>query len=161
RFPGVRKMKRTYLAAAAALSMAGSAHAQMQMPQFSGPYGELGYSWMKVDGLGTTGRPAMLRGILGIGFHPNFAAEALLGGGVVDDDRNVNVNGNTVNANFKVKSVFGLYLKPRYLSNQFEVYGRLGWAQTKVDVEARPSGLTDNVSENDFSWGLGANYYFN
>jgi hypothetical protein len=45
--------------------------------------------------------------------------------------------------------------------NQFELFARLGWAHTKVNVEARPSGLNATQSDDDFSWGIGANYRFN
>ena len=156
-------MKRMTTAAAAAfLMLGGSAQAQM-IPAFStsGLYGELGYTFLKVDGLGTSGRPGAIRGLLGYEFHPMLAVEGFFGGGVQDDDRNIVVNGISNNVSFDAKSMYGIWLRPKYAMNQFELFARLGWAHTKVNVEARPSGLNATQSDDDFSWGIGANYRFN
>jgi opacity protein-like surface antigen len=38
------------------------------------------------------------------------------------------------------------------------LFGRFGWAHTKVKAEG---GLASSESQDDFAWGLGANYRFN
>ena len=58
-------MKRIAIAAAVAfLVLGGTAQAQT-MPQLSksGLYGELGYTWFKIDAAGTSARPSGIRGV--------------------------------------------------------------------------------------------------
>lgn len=138
-------MQRIAIAAAAALLMLGTAHAQQRSPL----YGELGYSFqtIKADG-GFKANPQALRGIVGYNFHPNFAGEAMLQFGTSsDEDQGVDV---------KVDNAFGVFVKPKYDFGNIEAFGRLGWARTKVKVSGSGS-----ESENDFAWGLGVNYSFN
>ncbi|MBC5784774.1 porin family protein [Ramlibacter sp. USB13] len=156
-------MKRLTLAAAAALVAMGSAHAQMMMPSASQVYGELGYTWLKIDAAGTSGRPSAIRGILGWEFHPMFAGEFMLAGGVNDDNKGVSVNGVPTNVEFELKNMYGLFLKPRYLVQQAELFARLGYAHTKVRAASTNNNLIQgqDQSDNDFAWGIGANYRFN
>ena len=155
-------MKRTILAAAAAFLAAGGAHAQMAMPAASAFYGELGYTWLKIDAAGTSARPGAIRGVLGYDFHPYFAGEFMLAGGVTDDTKDGNVNGVPTTVDVDFKNMYGLFLKPRYVYQQAEFFGRLGYAHTKVKVRSTNNNLVDsNQSDNDFAWGLGLNYRFN
>jgi outer membrane autotransporter protein len=154
-------MKRLAIAAAAALALLGGAHAQ-QMP--AGLYGELGYTWLQVDGgNGIKVNPDAIRGILGWDFHPFFAVEGMLAGGVRDDSTNVTVLGFPTNVNIKLENTYGIYLKPKYDFNQWQAFARLGWARTKLRTEVNFAGATSSSSnsDDDFSWGLGANYRFN
>ena len=155
-------MKRLAIAAAAALAMLGSAHAQ----KFStaNAYGELGWTFLKIDGGDFSVRPSAIRGILGYDFHPYLGAELMLMGGVNDDDTTVSVLGVPTNVNIKLQNSYGLYLKPKYTwNNQVELFARLGWARSKVKTSVSALGLTGSGSDSDddFSWGLGANYMFN
>src|SRR5205085_4022733 len=94
RTKGQEQMKRTILAAAAALLAVGGAHAQM-MPPYStaNVYGELGYTWLKIDAAGTSSRPDAIRGIIGYDAHPYGAIEFMPAGGVNDDNKNGTVTG--------------------------------------------------------------------
>lgn len=155
-------MKRIAIAAAAALAMLGSAQAQ----QFNraNAYGELGVTFLDIDAGSFDVNPMAIRGILGYDFHPFIGAELMLMGGVTDDDADTTVLGVPTNVNVKLRYAAGLYVKPKYsFNNQFEVFGRLGWAKSKVRVEANALGLSasDTESDDDFSWGLGLNYNVN
>ena len=144
-------MKRIAIAAAAALLMIGSAQAQ-QARTASPLYGELGYSFLNVKE-STTGfdaTPQALRGIIGYNFHPYFAGEAMLSIGTSSD--------SDLGVDAKVKNAFGLFIKPKYDINNFEVFGRLGWARTKVSVSV--PGFSGEGSDNDFAYGVGVNYNF-
>jgi opacity protein-like surface antigen len=146
-------------AAAAILALAGAAQAQQSSPW----YGELGYTWLKMDAVGTSARPQGIRGIIGWDFHPNFALEGMAAGGVSSDTRNVDAGGGVMTPiNFKLTSMYGIYIKPKYEMNQFELFGRLGYAHVnaKATSSAFPS-LSTSQGDNDFSWGIGANYHFN
>ena len=60
-------------------------------------------------------------------------------------------------AKAKLKSATGVFFKPKYaLNSQFEVFGRLGWASTKLKFSNANASAED--SGNDFAWGLGASY---
>ena len=138
-------MKRFAIAAAAALLLAGNAQAQ-SAPAW---YGELGYTFLKIDAGGTSFRPGAIRGLLGYAFHPMFAVEGMLAGGVSDDTKNT-----PVPVTLKMNSMYGIFVRPRYVYQTFEGFARIGWAHTDVDFR----NVSD--SDSDFAWGLGANWYF-
>jgi len=142
-------MKRILVAAAAALTMLGTAQAQQRSPL----YGELGYSFLQIkeSSTGFDATPQALRGIIGYNFHPYFAGEAMLAVGTSSDsDRGVDA---------KVKSAVGLFVKPKYdFNNNFEVFGRLGWARTKARFSV--PGFSADGSDSDFAYGVGVNYSF-
>jgi outer membrane autotransporter protein len=50
-------------------------------------------------------------------------------------------------------------VKPKYDINNFELFGRLGWARTKVNVSG--PGVDASGTGNDFAYGVGVNYNFN
>ena len=145
-------MKRMTIAAAAAFLLIGAAQAQ-PVRGASPWYGELGYSFLTVKE-STTGfdaNPQALRGFIGYNFHPYFAGELmLLGGTASDSDRGVDA---------KVKYSYGIFLKPKYNYNNFELFGRLGWARTKSEISI--PGFSASGSDNDFAYGVGVNYNFN
>jgi opacity protein-like surface antigen len=145
-------MKRIAIAAAAALVMAGAAQAQQRTPA-SPWYGELGYSFLQVkeSSTGFDATPQALRGIIGYNFHPYFAGEAMLSLGTSSD--------SDLGVDAKVKHAYGLFIKPKYDFNNFEVFGRLGWARTKVDVSV--PGFSASGSDSDFAYGVGVNFNFN
>src|SRR5213592_518927 len=155
-------MKHMVTAAAAAL-LAMGAHAQT-MPAYStsNVYGELGYTWMKIDAAGTSARPTALRGILGYDAHPYGAVEFMLAGGIGDDDKNGTVNGVPTSVNVDLKQMYGIFVRPKYQYQSVEGFFRLGWAHTKVNVRSTNNNLVDSSqSDNDFAWGLGLNFRFN
>lgn len=145
-------MKRIVIAAAAAsLALGAAAQAQLQ-PQQTPLYGELGYTFLRHDsGLGFRANPQALRGIVGYNFHPNFAVEGMAAFGTSDDSD----NGFTS----KLRHQYGVFAKPKYAFDNFEVFGRVGWVQSKIRTSSAAGTVSD--SEGDFAWGLGANYNIN
>jgi outer membrane autotransporter protein len=135
------------VAAAASLVLLGTAQAQVRAPL----YGELGYSFLDVENFGQDANPQALRGIIGYGFHPFLAVEGMAAFGTSGDNAGLQ--------DLKLRSAFGLYAKPRYQINNFEVFARLGWAHTQVRANLPGRSTTDK--DDDFSWGVGANYHFN
>ena len=151
-------MKLLAVAAASALLMLGTA---AQAQQKSPLYGELGYSFIKFDdGNGGNSRPGVLRGILGYDFHPMFAVEGLVGFGIQDDDTTNVINGTPVRIDYDVKHIWGVYGKAKYNYQNWEFYGRLGFADTKIDGEAVGIARADD-SDTDLSYGVGVNFNFN
>jgi opacity protein-like surface antigen len=157
-------------AASAVLTLGTSAYAQQsssQIPFYAPPpnpvYGELGYTFLKIeDGLGGNARPGALRGLLGYSFHPTFALEGLGAFGIDDDDTTNVVGGVPVRIDYDLKNIWGAYIKPRYTYLNWEVFGRLGYAWTKVggNATAGPFAASASDSDGDFSYGLGLNYNF-
>ena len=145
-------MKRIAIAAAAAFLAWGSAQAQQQ-PTRQGPfYGELGYSFLRHDsGLGFRANPQALRGIIGYNLHPNLAVEGMAAFGTRDD--------NDQGFNSKIRHQYGVFAKPKYAIDNFEVFGRLGWVQSKLRTTSAAG--TVHESGGDFAWGVGANYNIN
>jgi hypothetical protein len=142
------------IAASVALLFAGAAQAQtgFRAPSGTSPlYGELGYTWMKfkVEG-GPDFDTGFVRGIIGYDFHPGFAGELMVAGGTQKDTH----FGTTVDP----RSAVGIYLKPKANFGNIEVYGRLGW--TQVRIRASDATGTESGKDNDFSYGLGANFAF-
>ena len=157
-------MKRIAIAAATALLVLGGTAQAQTMPQLSksGLYGELGYTWFKIDAAGTSARPSGIRGVLGYDFHPYFAGEFMVAGGVSDDSKNGSVNGVPTTVDVDMRNMYGLFVKPKYNWNQVELFGRLGYAHTRVKVKSTNNNLVDtNQSDNDFAYGIGLNYRFN
>ena len=152
-------MKLLAVAAASAILMLGTAaHAQQKSPL----YGELGYTFMKFeDGFGGNARPGVLRGILGYDFHPNFAVEGMAGFGIQDDDTTNVINGQSVRIDYDVQHIWGIYGKAKYNYQNWEFYGRLGFADSKIDAEAPAFAVRADDSDTDISYGLGVNYHFN
>lgn len=132
-------------AAIAALTLA-AAGAQAQL------YGELGYSALDVEGSGTSVNLGALTGIVGYDLHPNLAVEGMLAFGVNDDK----IGG----AKVELEHSYGLFAKPRImLSPNFELFGRLGYVESKLKASAPGyRSLTD--TDGDWAYGLGGNYYF-
>ena len=132
-------------AAIAALTLA-AAGAQAQI------YGELGYSALDIEGSGTSVNLGALSGIIGYDLHPNLAVEGMLAFGVNDDK----IGG----AKVELEHSYGLFAKPRImLSPNFELFGRLGYVESKLKASAPGyRSLTD--TDGDWAYGLGGNYYF-
>jgi opacity protein-like surface antigen len=152
-------MKLLAVAAATAILMFGTAAQAQQKSPF---YAEAGYTFMKIDDPdGGNTRPGNIRLIGGYDFHPNFALEGLAAWSVNDDTQTV--PGGTVK--LKVSDVYGVYGKAKYNYQNFEFFGRAGFARTKVKFEERfTSGLaagSGSDSDSDFSYGVGVNYQIN
>jgi opacity protein-like surface antigen len=144
---------------AALLLTLGSAQAQQMPPMtWSAAYAELGYTFLKIDAFGTSFRPGAIRGIFGYDFHPNLAIEGMAAGGVNEDDKNLTIGGVPANVEAKMDYMYGIWLKPKYLYQQSELFARVGWAHTKAELTR--AGVSRSESQDDFAWGLGANFRF-
>ncbi len=98
--------------------------------------------------------PYAFSGVLGYEVSPNLAVEGLLSVGVKDDS--ITEQGYKVNVG--LSNAMGVFLKPKVmLSNEFEVFGRVGYAQTKMKFSSTDGSAKDAGSA--FAYGLGANYY--
>jgi hypothetical protein len=165
---GIHDMKVASLLAVALLALVGTAQAQTMSPMgmMAGrSYAEIGYTYMDLrgntGGVGFSGHPGVLRGIFGYGFHPNFAAEGMLGFGVHNAD--INVAGGAIQGDAKIETTAGLFGKAKWETPQYEVFGRLGYAWTRVKTDIRTSTIavgstSDNL--NDVAYGVGANWKF-
>jgi opacity protein-like surface antigen len=154
-------MKLIAIAAASAMLMAGAAQAQTRPAATGTTYGELAYSALKISDSGIDLKPGMLRGIVGYNFHENFAVEGMLGFGVRKDDTTITYAGVPVNVSEDVRNIAGIYVKPKtMIGDSVEVFGRLGWAHTRVRATASASGVSasDTGSDSSVSYGVGANY---
>ena len=136
------------LAALAALALATSAaSAQTAKTDF---YGEVAFTstTYKASNLSGSWSPSALRGVVGMGFHENFAVEGMLLVGAADS--------SNLGVNLKLTSGAGLYLKPRAkLGDSVEVFARLGWANVNSKV-----GNID-TKDNGASYGLGGSFSLN
>ena len=148
------KLKLIPLAAsAAAVLCAGAVQAQQLAAPRTPWNAEIGYSWLDVreSSLGFHANPQAIRGIVGYSFHPNLAVEGMAAFGTHgDSDQGVDV---------KLRSAYGVFLKPKYDLGNFEVFGRVGYARTNARVSAL--GVSASGSDNDFAWGAGAAYNIN
>lgn len=54
--------------------------------------------------------------------------------------------------------MFGVYVKPRVTIDSFELFGRLGYADTRLKPTAGGFSAKETSSGSDWSYGLGANF---
>jgi outer membrane immunogenic protein len=104
-------------------------------------YAGAGYTNYDLDGAdvgGVTGR-------LGYRFHPNFAVEGEGTVGVQDDD-NAELDG--------AYGIYGVGILP--VSENFDVFGRVGYQQLKVDG----TGPIADVDDSGAAYGAGVNWRF-
>lgn len=145
------KMKKTLVFAAALLAFGGAYAQKSTLPV----YGEVGYSFIKIEDESDDIKLGALRGIAGIEVHPNVALEGMIGFGVKDE--NINILGTDVKV--KLERFYGLYVKPKLkVTNELELFARLGYAHSKVKASAL--GTSSSDSEGDASYGVGASYSF-
>ena len=132
------------IATAAAIGLA-AAGAQAQL------YGEIGYSAINVDVPHHSVNLGAISGIVGYGVHENLALEGFLAFGVNDD--------RIGTAKVELEHAYGVFAKPRVLlSPNFELYGRLGYVESKAKGSNSLGSLSD--SDGDWAYGIGGNYYF-
>jgi opacity protein-like surface antigen len=167
------RMKLIAIAAASALLVLGTAHAQQARSALSGGYAEIGYTQLKLSGEGAAdAKPGAIRGIVGYDVHPNFALEGMLAFGVRDDNASETFSTGfgpvTATGEIKLKHAFGLYVKPKFdLTDAVQVYGRVGYTRARFEASATATvpgvgtvSASDADSEGGASFGLGANFKF-
>lgn len=143
-------MKVSKLAAALFTVTALGAHAQ-SMPDHR-YYGEIGYTSMNYTEPGYPLSPAgVARIIVGAKLMENISLEGMAGFGV--SDGSLTISG--INVTGRVDSTVGIYSKYTLkLSDAFDLYGRIGFANTKLTVSVPGLSLSD--SGGDISYGIGA-----
>ena len=139
-------MKHTIKFAALALGLSSLTAAQAQQALYVGA--SVSRFDVSVDGL-SNAKPSAFSIKLGEQMNPNFAAELRFGKGLSTDS----ISG----ADLKVNTYYGIYAKGILpLTNEFSVYGLLGYSRGKVTV-TRP-GSSASGTDGDLSYGLGADY---
>lgn len=138
----MNKTTHTLLATATAFFALSSAHAQEAAPKL---YAEVGYTQMNArasDGVTSLKfSPKAVTGVFGYQFTPNMAVEGMLGFG----------------ADSKVKSAVGVFFKPSVaVSESIDLFGRLGWVHSELELSAAGVSMTDKGS--DLAYGVGANF---
>ena len=123
-------------------------------------YGEVGYTALtaKDTSSATTYKasPSALGVTVGYEVHKNVAVEAMGVFGISGD--NIKKNGTSTSDKFKVDSSYGVFVKPKaMLGENFEIFGRLGYMNTKVSNAGASS--SSSLTKSSLAYGLGANYY--
>lgn len=155
----MKKTTLSALAAATALFASASVHAQRAQTFNPSVYAEIGYTHSNVkisDGADTVKfSPGAVSGVFGYKFTPNLSVEGLLGLGMGKD--NITLNGVDSGVDGKVKSTFGVFLRPSFdINENVELFGRVGWVRSKVEISDSTSSA--NGSDTDFAYGIGANF---
>lgn len=150
-------MNLSQLAIAAAIAAASiPAQAQSVPAGGKGLYGEIGYTSLNYKGPVMSLSPmGAVRVILGYNLMENLAIDGMVAAGA--GDGSTTVSGVAVKG--RLDSGYGIYLKPKTkLSESIEVFGRLGYANTKSSATASVPGFTASASSSsdDFSYGVGA-----
>lgn len=148
-------MKLSKIMMATALSTAAATTAVTAQAQ--GVYGELGYTNARVqlkDANEAEDYP-LLRGIIGIELTKFLAIEGMAGIGL--NDKEHRFIGIPVKS--KIEHMYGVFVKPKLqLNDAFSIYGRAGYARSKVSVEA--IGQERSEPHSGFAFGAGATYNF-
>jgi opacity protein-like surface antigen len=140
------------LSVSALLATAAAAQAQVYV---EGAYAPLTF---KDSDSGLKAKPAALVGIVGYNLHPNLDVEGFLGLGVKKSE--LKENGVATGDNADMTSSIGGFLKPKtMLTDEIEVFARLGYAQSKL--KSTGIGESESSREGSFAYGLGGNYYMN
>ena len=115
-------------------------------------YVDIGYTMLTYTDSGTDFSPGAVRLIVGNNTSSNFGYEGMLGAGVASSSKTV----SPVSYKTTIPTFYGIYGKAfANLSNEVEVFGRLGWAG--FNREITPTRTTSN-SGSGFSYGVGAKF---
>lgn len=146
------------LATASATAVAQPTFGQAPNPNERLLYGELGFSQIELESDALPGYSSdndTVTAILGYKFHPNISGEVFLAGGL--DTEYVNYGGTRIGS--EVKNSYGIFVKPHMmLTDQVELFGRLGYLESELEVSVPGGSATD--SDGSFAYGAGVNYHF-
>lgn len=150
-------MKKTLfasLAAVAAFSFVGAAHAQGAEAPL---YFELGYSKLSVksSALSLKASPGAITGIAGYQVNENLSLEGLLAFGVGGSEAKINGAGSGVD--IKVGTGVGFFARASAnVTDDLQLFGRLGWQHSRLKLSDATGSESDSGS--DLAYGFGANY---
>lgn len=116
-------------------------------------YGEVGYTMLSYKEVGYKAEPGILRAVIGTEIHPNANLEAMLGFGITEGTTSI----RNVTVTSKVDRFWGLYVRPKVMiSPEVELFGRLGYASSKITVSVPGFALSDSGSS--LSYGAGVSF---
>jgi opacity protein-like surface antigen len=125
--------------------------------QAQGVYGELAYTNARVQlkDMNEAEDYPLLRGIVGFELNKFLAIEGMAGIGL--NNREDSILGIPIKS--KIEHTYGVFVKPKLQFNDaFSIYGRAGYARSKVSVEGL--GLERSETHSGFAYGAGATYNF-
>lgn len=152
-------MKKTLfasLAAVAAFSFVGAAHAQGADAPL---YFELGYSKLSVKGsvpgLAVKASPGVISGVAGYQINNNLSLEGLLAFGAGGSE--AKINGVASGMDIKIGSGVGFFARASAnVTDDLQLFGRLGWQHSRLKYSDSTGSESDSGS--DLAYGFGANY---
>ena len=116
-------------------------------------YGEIGYTLLDYKESGYSADPGILRAVIGAEVHPNVNLEGMVGMGITDGSTRV----GSITVKSEVDQFWGFYVKPKVaLTPDIELFGRLGFASSKISASVPGFSLSDSGSS--VSYGIGMNF---
>ena len=152
----MKKILFASLAATAAFSFVGAAHAEGAEAPL---YFELGYSKLSVKASDSDeslkASPGALIGLMGYQINNNFSLEGMLAFGVGGSE--AKINGVDSGLDTKVGTGVGFFARASTnLTDDLQVFGRLGWQHSRLKFSNATGSVSDSGS--DLAYGFGANY---
>lgn len=141
---------RNILLAATAISLF-AVPAMAQNSPFANSYGTIGYTQLD----GSDGDLGAITGRLGTKLNPNFGLEGEVSFGVDDDESSFAGVDTKVELEYDA-AAYGVAYLP--FSDQFELFGRLGYGTTEIKASAPGVSLTEDGES--WNYGAGAQYFF-
>lgn len=132
------------------VAYAGLASAQMKAPTTSSYYGEVGYAATSIGDSSVTFKPQLIRFVVGKDINQNLSVEGMFSPTIAKDGyRGVDIKAQT----------YGVYLKPKQeIAKDTEVFARLGWAKSQLDLSA--NGASRSLSDSSVAFGAGVQTQF-
>lgn len=148
-------MKKSIFGFVMALVMSSVASAQTPW------YGSVGLATLDYEEDFISGEASVtaISGALGVEFIPNLAGELRVGFGLNGDTLTFDDDGDLVDVDFDLDEFYGVYLRPQFKNENFQVYGLLGYINVGVTANAGGGDVSDDDSDVTFGGGVG--YVFN
>ncbi len=87
-----------------------------------------------------------------------LAIEGRLGLGVANDEKTVAISVLEPKVKTKLTRYYGLYLRPQYSQERFQVYGLLGLAGANIEMAIEDTNAYDSGEDSGLSYGLGVGF---
>lgn len=152
------------IAAVVAATVSPSAMAQ----SVGSVYGELAYTTVSIKDVSSTDlgtfKPTAGRFGVGTVVHDNLAIEGFLLQGLAKDSRSVTVSNVAANVDVKLKTSYGVALRPFVnLNNDIQLFGRIGSVRAEIEgtVSANGRSVSDSSKSTHTIYGVGVSYKLN